>query len=215
MRIGSGLIYIGESWPVGGWQTASIGTTALGPGSGASDWIYRKTDDNTVVEELDFGTLLPEASSVENLSAEYRGYDPIIVSGFYLREMPRELYAGSAQAILDRETLIEWADFYTKGSIPPGAPGLEVQFTDFDSSLLVIKQFKSSEGDSASSVISYTGHQNQILNRGDKIEFSLRITPPSTVDKEILESMKLHFAVDIYYVRVAQNLYNNIVEEEC
>lgn len=212
--IGSSSISIGSNgWYIGSWYNTVTSTNSDYFGIRDEDlWVYYDENDN-VITELNFDSILPDNSVGQIVKARYRGFNPIKIAGFYITEMESPYYNGSASPVIDKDLLIEWADNYTGGDTPPGTPGLEIQFDDFSTGLPVITQVESNVGDSRAVPIIYTGHENGILRQDDLIELTIRITVPDDSTKEILAAGKFHFGVEISFIEIPQNLIAALLEE--
>ena len=214
--IGNPLLFMGASdWHIGSWYSSSIATDSDYLGLRNEDlWVYYDENDN-VITELSYGSVLPDNSIGEIVKARYRGFRPIKVVGFYITSVESAFYNGGQNPVIDREAIIAWADNFTGADVPPGTPGLEIQFDDVDSGLPVVTQVKSGTGDTSWSPIEYTGHTNGIVSRDDIISLVLRVTAPSDADNEVWSAAKYHFGFDISFIEIPENLVAPLVGEAC
>lgn len=206
---------IGASdWYVGSWTAEAINQSDAFPEFSPDVWLYRNSAGR-VITGLDFQSLSPNQSVSIGLRAQYRGFRPVKVTGFYISEIDAQFYRGTQSPLVDKNDLIRWADHFTKGETPPGTPGLEISQTRWSDEVVVTSQVKSGSGDSPSSVIEYIGHENGILDRDQYLEISLRITAPSDVDKEILAAGRFNFGLDIGYIELPPQLQEQLVGQGC
>lgn len=213
--IGDQSLFIGDDWFIGSWYSAAVATDSDYLGLRSEDvWVYYDEEDN-VITELDYGAMLPTNSIGQVIKARYRGFSPIKVLGFFINDIEGAFYNGSASPIIDKETIIAWADQFTGAAVPPGTPGLEIQFDDITSGLPVITQVESGAGDTEYSPIEYTGHENGIVSRDDIIVFTLRLTAPNDANNEVLKAARYHFGVSLSFIEIPENLVDPLVGEVC
>lgn len=210
--IGNDSIYIGDDWYIGSWYNPVRTTTSNYIGQRDEDlWIFYN-DLDRVITSLNFDSILPGNSVGLNIKARYRGFKPIKVIGFYLTDVPESFYNGNHNPDVDNSTLIEWADLHTGDEVPPGTPGLEIQFTDYESGNLLVKQFKTGQGDTSYSSVLYSGHENGILNRDDVINLGLRLTIPNV---EGIRADRFHIGLGINFTEINTVLIDQLVSEGC
>lgn len=212
-HIGDG-IFIGGDWFIGSWYPGASETDAAFLGDAPGDlWVYRN-GDNEVITELSFGEMAPSGHVGEQLKIQYRGWNPVVVQGFYLTFIPEAFYAGDHKNALDKATLIQWADRWGSGG-GPGQIGLELQQTNVDTDLLEIDLFRTGNGDAEYAVLPYKGHPDGILRRDDTMEIELRLNAPDDVSKQLLAAGSFHFGLDISFMEIPENLFEVLEPEEC
>ncbi len=213
-HIGNDIFIGAEDWFIGGWTTPPVGTDAAFLGLRPEDlWVYRNAN-NEVITELSFGDLAPAGNASEQIKIQYRGWPPVLVTGFYLTHVPEAFYAGDYKNTLDKTTLIQWADRWGTGG-GPGQIGLELQQTNVDNDLLEIDLFRSGTGDAEYSPLHYKGHVNGILRRDDMMEIELRLNPPDDATQRMLAAGTFHFGLEISFMEIPENLFEVLEPEEC
>lgn len=209
MFIGSNLDYIGSNeWYIGSWQITvdlDSGAASLDQ-SPESKWIFTN-EKNQVLTSINFGSVAPGDTVTQKIKFRYRGHRPIILLGFYLKQMPKNLYLGQKHPVADAAELIRWADQYTQeAAVPPGLPGLEISCINAENDLVETIQLKSGRGDSKESVAPYLGKINGIMSLDSIGEIDIRITVPLDSSNQITESLKLHFSLEMEAVEIPENL---------
>lgn len=213
-HIGDDIFIGADDWYVGGWYTGASGTDSAFLGVRAEDlWIYRNAN-NEVITELDFGAIAAAGNAGQEIKIQYRGWNPILVTGFFLTFVPEAFYVGDAKNTYDRATIIKWADRWGSGG-GPGQIGLELQQTNVDTDLLEIDLFRTGTGDAEYTPLPYKGHVNGILRRDDMMEVELRLNVPSDVTKQILAAGTFQFGFDISFMEIPENLFEVLDPEEC
>lgn len=215
MFLGNPDLYIGSlEFYIGSWTIEATIQSPAFPDLSPDLWLYRSST-NRVVTGLSFGTLSPEESVTVSISAQYRGFSPVKVLGFYIVPIDERVYDGTQSHLIDYNDLIRWADHFTKGAVPPGTPGLEISQTHWDTQEVVTHQVKSGNGDAPSSLIPYIGREGGILDRDQALQLTFRITAPSDTDREILKAGRFNFGFDIGFIELPPQLEESLINGGC
>jgi len=215
MFLGNPDLYIGSlEFYIGSWTIEAVSQSPAFPDFSPDVWLYRSST-NRVVTGLSFGTLSPEESVSISISAQYRGFSPVKVLGFYIVPVDERVYNGTQSNLTDCSDLIRWAEHFTKGASPPGTPGLEISQVRASDDVGVTSQVTTEHGASKAALIEYVGHTNGVVTRDQKIELTLRITAPSDVRKEILAAGRFNFGLEIDYIEIPPEVEQSLIEGGC
>ena len=194
--------YIGAS----AWSPLTTGTELV-KGALNELWIYKDENDNiiTEIEATGFG---PGEAVLQGLKIQYKGYNPVHVSGFYLRSIPDPIYEGGKTAIIDKAELIRWGDEYAGSTVSADGAGLHLIQTSASTSLPVNTRFTSAAGGGSEEYdpIPYVGHTNGLVGYNEEILIALKLTAPSATEGQIKKAIKLHFAIEILSSEIPTNL---------
>ena len=150
-------------------------------------WLIK--ENGTFVQRSDYGPIDASTSMTKSFTLSYRGSEPIIVAGIYLRPMEDEFYTGSGTPAGDVQEILEWA----ANSIG----GVTVDYVDFNdvpvSTLLTF-----GNGSSRSEPANYTGHRNGILGRGSEIDLTVKIEVPAGLN-QLREPASYNWRLDVVW----------------
>ena len=207
-------IFIGDDWFVGAWADLAKTLNSAFPEKVGDLWVYRNAD-NDVITQLNFGKVLPNGGLNARLKIQYTGYSPVKVSGFYVTEVLDPFYDGDASPVVDKQTLLTWADNFTGAIVAPLRPGLEISQTDWNTGAVSVTQVKSGVGDLRYNYVPYIGHENGIITIDDEMVIDLFINAPDDVTKQILKAGRFHFGFEINFTEIPRQLHRQLVNEAC
>jgi hypothetical protein len=152
-------------------------------------WVVRN-GSNQVIEELNFGFVLPTTEHSQVLSFQWRGRNPIRVIGISLEEVGQRLYTGSGTSPVDAEEIIRWGDQF---SFFGSNPGLYVTVPDIETELSVSTVFKSGQGDLPENAIPVIINGAPILGRDESFSLEITLRVPSDELRQVLMARSFHF----------------------
>ena len=132
------------------------------------------TQNSSAIQRIDLGDVDAGMSVVQSFSIKYRGFEPAVLIGFHLGEMPALFYSGSQNERADVLDILDWAANGSGGATITHESGAGVPISN-----LVSYGF----GDSAQNPIPYQGSVNGIFGRGDEFEITIEIAVPVGVNE--------------------------------
>ena len=138
------------------------------------DDLWLITENEAYIQRADYGAISAGGFSSRSFTLTYRGSEPIIVAGFYIKPMEDEFYTGGGTPAGDVAEVLDWA--------VNNLGGVTVDYVDTNN-VPVSTRLTYGNGDSASTPVDYTGHRNGILGRGSQIDLTVRVDVPGGLNQ--------------------------------
>jgi len=177
---------------------------------GESPWLVRDSHDR-VITYIDLSNMVPASSTSVTLTFECRGINPVKVLGFYLLDVDPTIYTGSQGAPIDAAEIIRWADDYPSELSGTGKAGLSVVCKHYNTGEDLETSFSSGVGDAEHSPISYVGHRDSIVDVDQRIHVTFSLVTPSAEEKQISETARYCFGIDIAFIEIPERLQDILV----
>jgi hypothetical protein len=87
-------------------------------------------------------------------------------------------------------------------------------YKDYASEEDTLISFRSGFGDTVNTPIAYTGHKDSVLNIDERIRVTFYLVTPSASEKQIVETAKYCFGVDIMFVEIPERLQDILISNE-
>lgn len=159
------------------------------------------------LKSIDFPQMGPGEILALPLELEYRGSDIVLLEGFYLAPLNQDLYLGSDTSERDLDTVLSWADLFTTDDSDVATyVGLWLSQLDAESNTFVSTQFKSGQGDSATTLIRYVGHEGGVVGPDKKINIWIHLRTPRADIRQIKSALVNNIDLRIGYTVVPPRL---------